>query len=87
MNYHWEWINADLLALFEQGATWTGGIPLLGTGATIHKMGPFLVPNPKVTYRASGLLVDPPQEFGSFQEAMRAVEAIATAAGHTIVRP
>jgi hypothetical protein len=83
MNYHWESKSADVVVLFEEGATWTRLVPMPGMAAAIHKMGPFLG-NPKVRYRTSGLIVNLPKEFDSVDEAKKAVEAIARAAGHTI---
>lgn len=83
MEYHWEWLDTNQVALFEEGATWKGMLGKLRIGVAINEMGPYMG-NPKVTYRASGPLVDPFQDFDSFDEAMRAVEIVAMAAGHTI---
>ncbi len=77
MTYHWEFVNADVYVLFETGRVWTGlldGMP--GAGAVVHKVGPFVVPDQKVAYQASDPSVegDPPLEFDSSEDAMRAVE-------------
>lgn len=81
--YHWEWLSADQVALYEEGYTWTGVLTPAGIAAAVNKMGPFLGV-PKVTYQAAGPLVDPPQTFDSFEEAMQAVETIVRDRGGSI---
>ena len=83
MNYHWETVGGDTMVLFNEGVTWNGELLLTGP-VVIQKVGPFLVPNPQVTYRVSGPLIDPPQEFGSFKEAVTAAELVVREAGHTV---
>ena len=83
MTYHWEWISADQVALFENGYTWTGSMPAFGVAVAINKSGPGLGTNAAL-YAASGSLMPEEQHFASFEEAMKAVEAIATAKGDQI---
>ena len=82
-NYHWETGGGNTTALFNEGVTWDGQLRLAGP-VIIQKVGPFLVPNPHVTYRVSGPLMDLPQEFGSFKEAVTATELVIRVAGHKI---
>jgi hypothetical protein len=84
MKYHWEWINADQVALFEEGARWSGaldGVP--GAFAEINKAGPYLGSEGPV-YKVTGPGVDEWRDFGSFDEAQQYVENIVKKNGDEI---
>lgn len=83
MNYHWELINGEAEALFPEGMTWDGALLLTGP-AVIHMVGPYLVPNPTITYQVSGPLVEISQSFDSLQEAKNAVEVLLRSQGDTV---
>ena len=84
MRYHWEWINADQVVLFEEGASWSGalgGMP--GAYAAINKTGPYLGTERPV-YKVTGPAVDEPRDFGSFEEAMLFLDGIITENGDEV---
>lgn len=84
MNYHWEQLNPDTVVLFPSGTSWRGEVNLPNSSTAIHTARPYLVPNAKIMYKAAGFFVNPAQDFGSLEEAQRAVGDIARAAGHTV---
>jgi hypothetical protein len=82
MTYHWEWVSADQIVLFQEGTTWSGSLPALGATVGVNKMGPYW--GEEAVWRASGGFIDQVQDFPDAESAMRAVEAIVTANGDTI---
>jgi hypothetical protein len=84
MKYHWQWITERQVALFAEDTEWDGSLPALGAVVAINQLGLGLGQAAAV-YRATGGLMDQAQDFGIFQDAMRAVEAIVKAGGGTMV--
>jgi hypothetical protein len=82
VTYHWEWVSADQIVLFQEGTTWSGHLPALGATVGINKHGPYL--GKGAVWQASGGLIEQAQEFSDAESAMLAVEAIVTANGDTI---
>lgn len=75
MEYHWEWVSADQVVLYEEGHTFSGALSPVGVAATINKVGPYSGSN-GAAFRATGPLLAEAQDFASFEEAMAAVEEI-----------
>lgn len=84
MNYHWERIDAKTIALFPDGTNWRGEVNLPDGSTAIDTVAPALVPNARIMYKAAGFFVNPAQDFDNREEAQRAVEETARAAGHTV---
>lgn len=84
MNYHWERLKNNALALFEEGAGETPEMYLPGSVCVIVRVPPSVGEN-RFTYRTQGEFGDSTQVFSSEQAAVAAVEAAVRAAGHTIV--
>jgi hypothetical protein len=85
MRYHWEFLNGDQVALFEEGSGWTGSLPAMGVVVAINKMGPYLG-SEKVVYKVTGSLVEEPKDFESLQEAMQYIERNVGGAGDSVDR-
>lgn len=84
MRYHWEWINADQIVLFEEGASWSGALDgLPGAFAVINKTGPY-AGTAAAVYKVTRPAVDEAKDFTSNEEAMLFVESLVREKGDVI---
>lgn len=83
MNYHWERINADSVALFEEGTEWTGEPLISGAFTVIHKSSPS-TGSGQPEYVLNVPSVKKPFSFGSIEEAKRFVEGLVRDDGNNV---
>jgi hypothetical protein len=83
VKYHWEPINVDSVALFEEGAHWTGESLISGAFTVIHKSAPP-TGSGQEEYVLNVPSVKKPFSFGSLEEAKRFVEGLVEDNGNEV---